>query len=91
MSRNCVRTFLADAGSTLLVRITRTLTVVSTWMAACWTSTRRCTRIWSGSGSPGAFRPQGLCIFIGTPKGRNNFYTLYEMAKEPNDWFTASL
>lgn len=31
---------------------------------------------------------QGFCIFIGTPKGRNNFYEIYEMAKGNADWYT---
>lgn len=31
---------------------------------------------------------QGFCIFIGTPKGRNGFYDLYEMAKKNQTWYT---
>lgn len=31
---------------------------------------------------------QGFCIFIGTPKGRNNFYEMYEMAKKDPAWYT---
>jgi hypothetical protein len=31
---------------------------------------------------------QGFCIFIGTPKGRNNFYEMYEMAKKDDGWYT---
>ena len=30
----------------------------------------------------------GFAIFLGTPKGRNYFYELHEMAKHTNDWFT---
>ena len=30
----------------------------------------------------------GFAIFIGTPKGRNYFYELHEMAKHTKDWFT---
>ena len=30
----------------------------------------------------------GFAIFIGTPRGRNYFYELHEMAKHTNDWFT---
>lgn len=40
------------------------------------------------------FRPalsdrKGFAIFIGTPKGRNAFYDLYEMAKKNPNWYTA--
>ena len=31
---------------------------------------------------------KGWCVFIGTPKGRNYFYELYEQAKETKDWYT---
>ncbi len=31
---------------------------------------------------------KGWCVFIGTPKGRNYFYELYEQAKENKDWFS---
>lgn len=31
---------------------------------------------------------QGFCIFIGTPKGRNGFYEIFEQARENPDWFT---
>lgn len=39
------------------------------------------------------FRPalsdrKGFAIFIGTPKGRNAFYDLYEMAKKSPHWYT---
>ena len=30
----------------------------------------------------------GFAIFIGTPRGRNYFYELHEMAKHNQDWFT---
>ena len=30
---------------------------------------------------------KGWCVFIGTPKGRNYFYNLYEQAKENKDWY----
>ena len=30
---------------------------------------------------------KGWCVFIGTPKGRNYFYDLYNEAKEKKDWF----
>ena len=31
---------------------------------------------------------KGWCVFIGTPKGRNYFYELYEQAKENKDWYS---
>ncbi len=31
---------------------------------------------------------KGFCIFIGTPRGRNNFYDMYQLAKENPDWYT---
>ena len=30
---------------------------------------------------------KGWCVFIGTPKGRNYFFQLYEQAKDQKDWF----
>ena len=30
---------------------------------------------------------KGWCVFIGTPKGRNYFFQLYEEAKKNKDWF----
>ena len=30
---------------------------------------------------------KGWCVFIGTPKGRNYFFDLYEQAKENKDWY----
>ena len=30
----------------------------------------------------------GFAIFIGTPRGRNYFYELHEMAKHTKDWYT---
>ena len=31
---------------------------------------------------------KGWCVFIGTPKGQNYFYKLYENAKESKDWYS---
>ena len=31
---------------------------------------------------------KGWCVFIGTPKGQNYFYSLYEKAKESKDWYS---
>lgn len=33
----------------------------------------------------------GWAIFMGTPRGENHFYTLYESAKKSPDWFTSFL
>jgi hypothetical protein len=32
---------------------------------------------------------RGFAVFIGTPKGRNHFYRLYESGRQDADWFTA--
>lgn len=32
---------------------------------------------------------KGYCIWMGTPKGRNHFYDLYEEAKDKEDWHVA--
>ena len=32
---------------------------------------------------------KGWCFFVGTPKGQNAFYTLYETAVISNEWYTA--
>jgi len=34
---------------------------------------------------------KGWCVFIGTPKGRNQFYEFYELSKRSPDWFSLSL
>jgi hypothetical protein len=34
---------------------------------------------------------KGWATFIGTPKGRNEFYNIYERAKLSDDWMTATL
>ena len=33
----------------------------------------------------------GWCLFISTPRGRNHFYTLYNIAKSSKDWFAYKL
>ena len=33
--------------------------------------------------------PKTYAIFVGTPRGHNAFYELYEAAKQDKDWFTA--
>lgn len=44
--------------------------------------------IWSEVIRPALSDRAGFCIFIGTPKGRNNFYDIYEMAKKTEGWYT---
>jgi len=34
---------------------------------------------------------RGWCAFIGTPKGRNQFYQFYELSKRSKDWFSLTL
>ena len=34
---------------------------------------------------------KGWCVFIGTPKGRNQFYQFYELSKRSDDWFSLTL
>tara|TARA_R110002012_G_scaffold4286_2_gene19762 strand:- start:1574 stop:2824 length:1251 start_codon:yes stop_codon:yes gene_type:complete len=34
---------------------------------------------------------QGSCIWIGTPKGHNNFYDMYKRAQDDPDWFALEL
>lgn len=44
---------------------------------------------WTEVIRPALARKQGFATFIGTPKGRNHFYRLYEDAKQDPAWFTA--
>tara|TARA_B100000989_G_scaffold95877_1_gene69769 strand:- start:5506 stop:6690 length:1185 start_codon:yes stop_codon:yes gene_type:complete len=32
---------------------------------------------------------EGFCYFVGTPKGQNAFFEMYEQATNNNDWYTA--
>ena len=34
---------------------------------------------------------KGWCVFIGTPKGRNQFYQFYELSKKSPEWFSLTL
>ena len=34
---------------------------------------------------------QGWCVFIGTPKGRNQFYDFYKLSQKSDDWFSLTL
>lgn len=45
--------------------------------------------VWSEVLRPTLSDRKGFAIFIGTPKGRNAFYDLYEMAKKSPHWYTA--
>lgn len=45
--------------------------------------------VWSEVIRPALADRQGFAIFIGTPKGRNNFYDIYETAKKTEGWFAA--
>ena len=46
-------------------------------------------RVFSEIVRPALADREGFAIFIGTPKGRNGFYQLYERAKADRRWFTA--
>jgi hypothetical protein len=46
-------------------------------------------KTWSEVIRPALSDRLGWAIFIGTPKGRNSFYTLYEAARADPDWYAA--
>ena len=46
-------------------------------------------RIWSEVIRPALADRLGWAVFIGTPRGRNAFWKLYERARRDKDWFTA--
>jgi len=51
---------------------------------------------WKPSVFPLVVRPalsdkQGWCVFMGTPKGRNEFHTVYNRAQRLADWFCMTL
>ena len=46
-------------------------------------------RVWSEVVRPALADRSGWAIFIGTPRGRNEFHQLYEQARERTDWFAA--
>jgi phage terminase large subunit len=46
-------------------------------------------RLWSEIVRPALADREGWAVFIGTPKGRNGFYDLYERARQMPDWFAA--
>lgn len=45
--------------------------------------------VWSMVLRPALSDRMGWAIFIGTPKGQNHFYEIYEAAKDKQDWFRA--
>jgi hypothetical protein len=46
-------------------------------------------RIWSEVVRPALTDRLGWAVFIGTPRGRNAFWKLYNRARRDKDWFTA--
>ncbi len=47
------------------------------------------SEIWTQVIRPALSDRKGWAIFIGTPKGQNAFYELYQMAKENPEWYAA--
>lgn len=47
--------------------------------------------LWAQVVLPTLVDRQGFAIFIGTPKGRNHFYQIYERSKEEAGWFSLTL
>lgn len=48
-------------------------------------------RVWSEVIRPALADRQGWAVFIGTPKGRNEFYTIWERSKKEKNWFSLML
>lgn len=48
-------------------------------------------RAWSEVIRPALSDRQGWAVFIGTPKGRNHFWELWDQAQGRDDWFTLRL
>lgn len=48
-------------------------------------------RVWPEVVRPALSDRKGWATFIGTPKGRNDFYRIFEAASKSDDWFTARL
>jgi phage terminase large subunit len=48
-------------------------------------------RAWPEVIRPALSDRQGWGVFIGTPKGRNDFYRMYEYAEASEDWFAMTL
>jgi hypothetical protein len=47
--------------------------------------------LWSDVVLPALTDRRGWAVFIGTPKGKNHFYELYERSKKEGDWFSMML
>ena len=47
------------------------------------------SRLWAEVVRPSLVDRKGWGVFIGTPKGYNSFYDLYEAAKKDSDWYVA--
>ena len=48
--------------------------------------------VWGNVVRPALSDKQGWCVFGGTPKGKNQFWDIYETSKKlPNEWFSLSL
>ena len=48
--------------------------------------------VWGNVVRPALSDKQGWCVFGGTPKGKNQFWDIYETSRKlPNEWFTLSL
>jgi hypothetical protein len=48
--------------------------------------------VWGNVVRPALSDKQGWCVFGGTPKGKNQFWDIYETSRKlPNEWFTLAL
>ena len=48
--------------------------------------------VWGNVIRPALSDKQGWCVFGGTPKGKNQFWNIYETSRKlPNEWFNLSL
>jgi hypothetical protein len=48
--------------------------------------------VWGNVVRPALSDKQGWCVFGGTPKGKNQFWDIFETSrKQPHEWFTLSL
>ncbi len=48
-------------------------------------------RAWSEAIRPGLSDRQGWAVFIGTPRGRNDFFKIYDRATRESEWFSLRL
>ena len=47
--------------------------------------------VWTQVIRPALSDRKGWAVFIGTPKGKNTFHTLWQLASDDKDWFTLNL